>query len=206
MTSAPVLDAGDEVADGLVTTSPGRAAVPRLAVVEDVPEAVPLGGALQRHRDHVVGAADAVRESLVAGDGVDAGVEHGVHRVGAPPPALLRAVHVEALRQRERRAAAHERGAFARWASVEEVHGAAHVVRAPASPVGAAFHRCPDRAFRVGPVEVDDAHARSANVSAIQSAMYALTCGRWSRPMCSAPPSSGVKTRSSRLGLLTACS
>ena len=46
----------------------------------------------------------------------------------------------------------------------------------------------------------------SANVSATQSAMNVLTWGRWSRPMCSVAPSSGVKTRSSRLGELTACS
>jgi hypothetical protein len=43
-------------------------------------------------------------------------------------------------------------------------------------------------------------------MSLTQSAMYALTYGRWSRPMCSAPPSSGVKIRSSRRGLLTAWS
>ena len=85
------LDAGDQVALAGDDVA-GAAAVPGVAVVEDVAEAVPLGGALQRHGDHVVGAADAVREALVAALGVGAGVEHGVHRVGAPPPALLRAV------------------------------------------------------------------------------------------------------------------
>jgi hypothetical protein len=46
----------------------------------------------------------------------------------------------------------------------------------------------------------------SANVSATQSAMKVLTWGRWSRPMCSVAPSSGVKIRSSRFGELTASS
>ena len=94
------LDAGDQVAFGGDDVA-GGAAVPGLAVVEDVAEAVPLGGALQRHGDDVVGAAEAVREALVAAFGVHAGVGHGVHRVGASPPALLRAVGVERLGQRE---------------------------------------------------------------------------------------------------------
>ena len=109
------LDAGDQVA--LAGDDVARAAaVPGHAVVEDVAEAVPLGRALQRHGDHVVGAAEAVREALVAALGVGAGVEHGVHRVGAPPPALLRAVRVEGLRQREAHAPPHQRGALdAAW-------------------------------------------------------------------------------------------
>ena len=98
---------GDEVAVARDDVS-GAAAVPRHAAVEDVAEAVPLRRALQRHGDDVVGAADAVREALLAGRGIRAGVEHRVHRVGAAAPALLRAVHVERLRQREARAAAHE--------------------------------------------------------------------------------------------------
>jgi len=88
------LDAGDSVALAGHHFA-GRPAVPGDAVIEDVAEAVPLGGALQRHGDHVVSAAESVREALDAGGGVGSGVEHGVHRVGAPPPALLRAVHVE---------------------------------------------------------------------------------------------------------------
>ena len=46
----------------------------------------------------------------------------------------------------------------------------------------------------------------SAKVSLTQSAMKPMTCGKWSRPMCSVAPSSGVKIRSSRFGLLTAWS
>ena len=53
---------------------------------------------------------------------------------------------------------------------------------------------------------VETSHAISANVSSIQSAVNAPTCGRWSSPTCSVAPSSGVKIRSSRLGLLTAWS
>jgi anti-sigma regulatory factor (Ser/Thr protein kinase) len=45
-----------------------------------------------------------------------------------------------------------------------------------------------------------------ARVSSTQSAMKALMCGMWSRPTCSAAPSSTVNTRSSRFGLLTAWS
>ena len=88
----------------LVTTSPAAPPVPRLAVVEDVPEAVPLGGALQRHerprrrrRRCRAGSPGCPRSASMPG------VEHGVHRVGPAPPALLRPVHVEALRQREAR-------------------------------------------------------------------------------------------------------
>jgi hypothetical protein len=91
-----LLDAGHLVTvggDGLRRVPP----VPRLAVVEDVAEPVPLGRALQRHRDHVVRPADPVREPLVPEGGVGPGVEHGVHRVGPPPPAALRSVGVEPL-------------------------------------------------------------------------------------------------------------
>src|SRR5829696_1354023 len=84
------LDAGDRVAEAGDDVA-GATAVPGVAVVEDVAEAVPLGGGLQRHGDDVVGAADAVREALHAALGVGAGVEHGVHRVGAAAPPLLRA-------------------------------------------------------------------------------------------------------------------
>ena len=146
------LDAGDQVALAGDDVA-GAAAVPGVAVVEDVAEAVPLGGGLQRHGDHVVGAADAVREALVAALGVGAGVEHGVHRVGAPPPALLRAVRVERLGEREARPAADQGGALDALGVVEEVQRAEHVVGAPAAPVGAALRGGGDRALGVGAVE-----------------------------------------------------
>ena len=88
--------------------------VPGPAVVEDVAEPVPLGGALQRHEHHVVGAAEAVRETLDAARRVRPGVQHGVHRVGAPPPPGLRTVNIERLRQGKRDAAADQPGALAR--------------------------------------------------------------------------------------------
>jgi hypothetical protein len=55
------LDAGDGVAEAGHDVA-GRTAVPGDAVVEDVAQVVPLRGALQRHGDDVVGAAQAVRE------------------------------------------------------------------------------------------------------------------------------------------------
>jgi hypothetical protein len=75
--------------------------VPGPAVIEDVTETVPLGGALERHEYRVVGAAEAVREALDAARGVQASVQHGVHRVGAPPPTGLRATGVKWLSQGE---------------------------------------------------------------------------------------------------------
>ncbi len=103
------LDPGDQVALAGHDVA-GAAAVPGVAVVEDVPQSVPLGGGLQRHEDDVVGTAETVREALVAALGVDAGVQHGVHRVGPPSPALLRTVRVERLGERETRPATDERG------------------------------------------------------------------------------------------------
>ncbi len=47
---------------------------------------------------------------------------------------------------------------------------------------------------------------RPANVVEIQSAMKEEAIGMWSMLMCSVPPSSSVKIRSSRLGELLACS
>ena len=83
-----------------VTTSAAVAAVPGAAVVEDVPEPVPLGGALQRHGDDVVGAADAVRELAVERlvGPVSSIVCTGLVRLRQP---VLRAGLVERLRQRE---------------------------------------------------------------------------------------------------------
>ena len=180
------LDAGDRVAQAGDDLA-GAAAVPGDAVVEDVAEPVPLGRALQRHRDHVVGTADAVREALDAGRGVGAGVEHGVHRVGPAPPALLRAVHVEALRQRERDAragpgrAASRRLASSRKFIVPRTSSAPHRPQLE-HPLG----RGGDGALGVGPVE-SAGRSRAAQPDALsrlgscrrrratQSAMKVLT-------------------------------
>jgi hypothetical protein len=55
-------------------------------------------------------------------------------------------------------------------------------------------------------VALGAASGRERNTSLTQSATYALTYGRWSSPMCSAPPSAAVKIRSSRRGLAVAWS
>src|ERR1700733_2248616 len=55
-------------------------------------------------------------------------------------------------------------------------------------------------------VALGAAPGKERNTSLTQSAMYALTYGRWSSPMCSAPPSAAVKIRSSRRGLAVAWS
>ena len=157
-----VLDARDEVA--LARDDVARAApVPGHAVVEDVAEPVPLRRALQRHRDDVVGAADAVREALVAALRVDAGVGHGVHRVGAAAPALLRAVRVERLRERDHAALAHEGRGIHPLRGVDEVERAEHVVLAPAPPVAERLGARGDLALGVGAVEVGGVLGRRAS-------------------------------------------
>ncbi len=148
-----MLDARDEVALARDDIA-GPAAVPGHAVIEDVTEAVPLGRALQRHRDHVVRAADPVREALVAALGVDPGVGHRVHRVGAATPALLRSVRVERLRERHHATLGHERRSRDPLGGVDVVQGAEHVVLAPAAPVAEGFGSRGDLALGVGPVEV----------------------------------------------------
>ena len=55
-------------------------------------------------------------------------------------------------------------------------------------------------------VALGAASGRERNTSLTQSATYTLTYGRWSSPMCSAPPSAAVKIRSSRRGLAVAWS
>ncbi len=126
--------------------------VPGSAMVEDVTEPIPLRGALQRHEHHVVGAAEAVREALDAARRVRAGVQHGVHRVGAPPPPGLRAIHVERLRQGKRDAAADQPGALHALAVGQEVQRAPRIVGTPATPVGARGGRVCDRLLRPGRV------------------------------------------------------
>ena len=129
-----VLDPGDQVAVGGDDVA-RRAPVPGHAVVEDVPEPVPLRRALQGHGDDVVGAADPVREALLPAAASVPVSSHGVDRVGPPSPALLRAVGVERLRQRDRYAAAHQPRGLPSLGLVDEVHGAEAVVRSPAAPV-----------------------------------------------------------------------
>ena len=157
-------------------------------MVEDVAEAVPLGRALQRHGDHVVRAADAVREALVAALGVGAGVEHGVHRVGAPPPALLRAVRVEATATSEKLAPRRTSAAPSTpLGVVEEVQRAEDVVGAPAAPVGAALRRRGDGALGVAAVE-------RGRVCVHVSDVVQPTAGRLGKRRCLMTGITGVDT------------
>jgi hypothetical protein len=182
-----VLDAGDQVACGCDHLLRG-AAVPRLAVVEDVAKPVPLRGALQRHRDHVVGAADPVREALVAQGRVGAGVHHGVYRVDAAPPPVLRAAGLKPQRQREADAQPDERGALGPFGLVKEVQRAEHVGLAPAAPVAVPGGRLGDGAFGVRGLGCH--RAASAEVSATQRV-------RW-EPSPVMEPSMTSPSRSSR--------
>ena len=119
----------------LVTTSPARRPFQALPWSKMWPSPSHWVEACSGIAIDVVGAADAVREALLAALGVGARVEHGVHRVGAPAPALLRTVRVEALGQREARAAPDQRRASPALGVVEEVQRAQDVVGAPAAPV-----------------------------------------------------------------------
>ncbi len=114
-------------------------AVPHILLIEHVAEPVPLGPALERHRDHVVGGADA---TLVehAGIGVGAGAQHGVDRIGAPHRRIgalgaLRTGMVEIERERDHLAFTHQlrrRDDVLRAGIVER---ADLVIRPPLAPV-----------------------------------------------------------------------
>ena len=79
----------------------------------------------------------------------DAGVGHGVDRVGASPPALLRAVGVERLGQREGLARLYQGCCFNALVRVDEVQGPKDVVLAPAAPVVVGFGHGADAAERI---------------------------------------------------------
>ena len=156
----------------------------------------------------VVGAADAVREALDAARGVGAGVEHGVHRVGAPPPALLRAVHVEGLRQRERR----RRGGPARRPRARLASSRKFRVPRTSSAPQRPQLETRSAAAAIAPSGSDRSRSRvigcerliassSANVSATQSAMKALHVGEVvEADVLGRRPPPAVKIRSSRFG------
>ena len=111
---------------------------------------------------------------------------------GAPRPARRHRRHLRRARRPPRRARPARRRP-----------------RARDLPGGAPRHRRPRRVAhrdRVAGVHDRARVGTSAKTSATQSATKVLTCGRWSSPMCSVAPSSGVNTRSSRRGLFTACS
>ena len=96
-------------------------AVPHVVLVEDVAETVPLRAALQRHRHHVVGGADA---ALVehARIGVGAGADHGVDRIG---PAHRRVFALGALRA----GVIEVEGERDYLALLDQLHGVENVLR-----------------------------------------------------------------------------
>src|SRR5690606_4517802 len=71
--------------------------------------------------------------------------EHDVDRVVALAPAALRAVGLEAHRQRDRHALADQGGGLAALGLVDEVHRAEDVVLPPAPPVGVLLRGLGDR-------------------------------------------------------------
>ena len=71
----------------LVTTSPARRPLYAMPWSKMWPRPSHCVEHCSGMNDHVVGAADPVREPCTAALGVQAGVQHGVHRVGPPPPA-----------------------------------------------------------------------------------------------------------------------
>lgn len=191
------LDTGDAVARAGDDVR-GGAAVPGVAVVEDVPEPVPLGRALQRHGDDVVGAAEPVRELAV--EGLATGVEHRVHGVGAPPPPTLRPVHVERLRQRERRTPADEACALDALGVVEEVQGAQNVVGTPAAPVRDAGDGGGDGVLGLRRVE-----ARREDGAGVAAGRLSRHCWSLPRTRCVLPHRAGPEhypgTRTWRCGV-----
>ena len=114
----------------------GVVAVPHLLAEEDVGQRVPLGGALGRQMERVVGVAQARRLVVLAGDRVGAGREHGVDRVpAAAPQARLRPLLVEREAEREDLAAPHQARRGDDRLGRDEVERADLVVRPPPAPV-----------------------------------------------------------------------
>jgi hypothetical protein len=102
-------------------------------------EAVPLGPALQRHHDDVVGGADAapIEHARI---GIGPGAQHHVQRVDAPQRGIvalcaLRPVLIEIERERDHLALAHQRGRRHDIFRPRVVERADLVVRTPLPPV-----------------------------------------------------------------------
>src|SRR5207302_345024 len=120
--------AGDEV---------GGVTVPHLPVVEDVGEAVPLGHALQRHDDPVVGAAVALHLGDVGRrpGPVAAVAEHRVNRVEALAGAALGSPALQRNAEREDLAGGGEAAGSGYRVGRDVVQRAELVVRSPPTPV-----------------------------------------------------------------------
>src|SRR5690606_28190518 len=141
-----------------------------------------------------------VRQALVAEGRVRAGVEHGVHRVGAPAPALLRAVDVEPLREGEADTPPEQCGTLAARGLVAGVEGAEHVVLAPAVAGGACLRGPGYRALGVGAVQRHRAASATQRVRWAPSPVMEASMtspSRSSRPQCMPlPAGEPVSTRS----------
>ncbi len=161
-----VLDARHEVAVARHDVT-GATAVPGDAVVEDVAEPVPLRRALERHRDHVVGAADAVREALI---------RRAPRRCrcrswcapgwcGGASPSAARSCRTTAPGRRPAppaRALPRPRA----LSGIDEVERAEHVVLAPPAPVAVGLRAGADLGLGVRPVEVGGVLRRPGHCAA----------------------------------------
>ena len=113
----------------------GIVAVVGLVLVEDVPERIPVRGALHAQVEGVIGIADLV-PVLPPGNGVGAGREHLVDRIeAAAEQAGLRAVAVERDAEREHLAGADQACGVDDVLGHDMVERADLVVLAPAAPV-----------------------------------------------------------------------
>ena len=113
----------------------GVVAVVSLVLVENVPERIPVGGALHTQIEGVVGVANLV-PVLAAGNGVGAGREHLVDGIEAPAEqAGLRPVAVERDAEREHLAPADQAGRLDDILWPHVIERADLVVLAPAPPV-----------------------------------------------------------------------
>src|SRR5699024_1497058 len=95
----------------------------------------------------------AVGEALIVPLRVGAGVEHGVDRVGASAPPLLRPIHVEGQRQGHGSARTHKLCGRTPLVIVDEVQRPQHIVLAPTSPVAMGVCASGDLALGVLPVD-----------------------------------------------------
>ena len=123
----------------------GVVAVVGLLLVEDVPERIPVGGALHAQVQRVVGVADLV-PVLPAGHGVGAGREHLMDRIeAAAEQAGLRAVAVERDAERKHFAGADQTGCLHDVLGRDLIERADLIVLAPTAPVAELLRGLRDR-------------------------------------------------------------
>ena len=150
-------------------------------MVEDVAQPVPLGGGRQRHDHVVIAPAEAVREFGSTEFSVEAADQHGVHRVVALSPAVLGAVCVESLGEREGSAPTNSGGPLDALRVIESFMVPV-VVGAPPSPVGAARCGFGDSGFGggavAGTVRVDDASCSGNGVGVGMGILTGLVGGQ----------------------------